>query len=535
MIHESLSLRIADGLTDRVIPRRAVRSLSWRKVAPGGWASMQLELNEPLASWPTLGPADRVYVTKSSTGQQLMAGYVEQPGRNAGPEGESWDITALGGLSLASDQSRAVVYVDRELSSFERDVLAKVPASAGTSLSTHPKTDDPNGKQGLLLQFVPGQPIGTGALAQMSYTRIEDAGMQVAAITVTAVAGKDDGGYRGHLAWAPPDGTGDIMSSLGILTTPRTNVRYVGYTGSGSDVHPPPGITRVGFGLRRTGGATNVADDNTWLFLYDIAIVGRRMDRYGVLDVDQPEIGSASTVRAHQVAEDVFARFIPQVDPDHLVIVPPADPWPIDQLAYDSTTARSVLDDLARYEPGQHWWIGELLPNGKHRAGYGPWRDDVRYEITRADGYDAPGGEADLANRITVYYTDDTGKPQHETVTSVVPDLDRIRDAESITLPPGVGSKAIAQRLGAEILATKATPPRAATVAIDRRIFDRWIGSWVEPSEIEPGCLVRVVDDGTVDRLTEISYDGVRHQTTGKLGTPTPTADERLARLVERK
>src|SRR5690606_25180604 len=101
------------------------------------------------------------------------------------------------------------------------------------------------------------------------------------------------------------------------------------------------------------------------------------------------------------------------------------------------------LDDMVAFEPDGLWEIREVLPSGKHAFRWRGWPTEPRYEISTADGYEGSGGDVYLCNRVTVYWTDARGNKVSRIVSTPVPALvadDRIRHADSVTLPDGKGT-----------------------------------------------------------------------------------------------
>lgn len=519
----NLAVKVKDASGERVVTR-AVTGLRFRKTANGGHADASCTINLPRSQFPTLGPADRLYVFDTSTADTIWDGYTNNPGTQTGRDGEGFELTALGGMSLATDERRSLIYIDRTLSSWRRGGGAA--ASATTEVSADPTesvTDD-----GLLCQFNPGQPIGTGSRASMSYSGLADAGMEFGAIGLRVLDGKTDANFQPQLFWSPPIPVG--IEQLGAFNSNDSAfTRYVGDVGA-----PPSGVAAIGLRLTRTaGGATNVADDNTWAFFYGIAVVARRMFRDGSL-VPTGVAGMTTTsyVLASWVVEDLLGRVLTFCDSSSAII--DTTSYQIDQLAYaEAATAASVFEDLGLYEPDFLWEILESDPaTGKHRFSYRAWPTTPRYVLPPSIVVEQPGGDVDLCNRIAINWVDVSGIPQVTIRTATVPELGtRVRDADPITLPEGRGSLANAERLGDQVLAVKAAPPRAGTAVVDRPIVDRLHGVTVQPWEIEPGYLVRITSTGEELRLTEMEYDDDSCTATLTIGDPVLTIEQRLARL----
>lgn len=517
MLNSPLAVRMNDGYIDQHVTAKAT-NLAFTKTAPGGYAFGSVRINLPRTAFRDLGPNDRVWFYDARTGRTVFEGYTQNPGMIDGPAGQGWDLEIVGTKVRAGDTSHPLIYIDRDLSGWSKNTSAA--ASAVGEQSTDP--GETLTTDGLRVGFNPGQPIGTGSKANIAYNGIADAGLEVGAVRAQLKSGKTDSGYQVVLVvrGGTPD---ELPLGSNISTTLVGANRIVGDHFSG-------GTNYISFALVRTGGATNVADDATWSWLTDVAVVGRRMDRYGTLLSGATEIISNTYVRADWIVEDLLGRILTMADP--VLSTVEAATFQIDQLAYpDGATAQRVLEDLGLYEPDMLWEFLHSTPRGVLFR-YRRWPTTTRYEISVDDGYEAPGGEADQRNRIKVYWTDAAGRAQSVTVTSDVPALgSRIIDADSVTLPEGLGSETNAIRVGQEILASKASPPKAAQATVDRRIRDRLTGHDVWPWEIEPGYMVRVRETGDLLRLTEVRYEDSSVSASLTLGEPALSDEQRLARL----
>jgi hypothetical protein len=551
MVRFPVSVRISDGVTDRHVTGYVSR-LRYKITAPGGFHSASMTLHVDPSTLSDLGPADRLFIY-GPTGATLWEGFIDNPGRLAGDEGVGFDLSVTGTLTLADDQSRAYVYVDRDLSEWEP--YAKNQAIANATTSTNP-TNDADQTQGLFTGLNNGQVAATNALSQIGYFALVKAGLQFGAISAAVRSGKTDTGYRTELVYGPPTGVNVVANSGGISTNAATFTRVVGEAGN-----PPSGTNAVAVRLRRTDGPTNIADDNTWTWWSNIAVLGRRVDRFGVLVTGAAGMISATHVRGDWVAEDLLGRVLTLCDPNGSTIE--AASYLIDQLTYhDGATAADVLDDLAVFEPDMLWEILHSTSAG-YVFNYRSWPTTVRYELSTRDGYDAPGGDVDLCNRITVRWTDPKGLPQTKIVYAAsspaatvgplgpmgfpigavatvfspslkaLEDAGRIRDAETVTLPDGRGSDANAQRAGEQVLAAKADPPKAATVTVRQPVTDLLRGGWAKPYDLQPGYLARVRETGDVLRVTEVEVDDEAGVAVLTLGEPVLTEEQRFARLTK--
>lgn len=531
------AVRINDGRTDRHVTAY-VTSLRYKKTSPMGFHSAQITLNIDPREFTDLGAGDKIYVY-SPTGRVRWEGFIDNPGRRDSDGGKLLEITAMGTGMITSDQARGLVYIDQSLadwSQYKGNAASGVSApssSAGTS-------DDPTGSgvQGLLCQLNPGQPIGTNTVAQVEYFTIARAGMEWGACRVITRSGKADAGYNVEMVYSGPSiAAGWIALQTALVTSASAANRYTG-AGAGN---PPDGTDAIRFRLKRTAGVGNVPDDNTWTFFANITMLGRRMTRDGVLVSGTAGMVTNLYVRADWVVEDLVGRMLATLVDPYAVTIDETG-WQIDQFAFaDGASMRQVLDALAVFEPDFLWEVLESTPRG-YRFGYRAWPTEARYEISTRDGYDAPGSDYDLCNRVTVRWTDETGTSRVTIRTasaaqypalSSLEEQGRVKDAETITLPEGKGSLANAQRAGDLVLADKANPPKSATAVVTRPILDLLTGAWVDPCDIEAGHLVRVRELGDVLRLTEVDVDAIANTAQLQLGTPVLTEEQRFVKLAE--
>lgn len=539
----ALTVRINDGQSDRMVTRYC-RGLKFTKVAPGGHKSISVHMNLPRNTFNDLGPEDRIYVYDARTMRTIIEGYLENPTPDDGPDGQSYDLSAVGGMALANDETRGLIYVDKMLDGWSE---IHYGGSAHPDSTAGPYTDPDSGINGLRAQLPRGTVLATNSTAAADYRPIDRAGMQVAGVRIVTQSAKVDANYRTQFYdFTGSTNIGDIsqMSTVSFDQTQWIGVSIVA------------GATKFLLQLNRTGAPGNVADDTTWTLFTGISVLGRRMDRNGTLLTTAAAHGStALSVLASQVVEDLLGRLLTFCDPVTAQV--DASAFAITQLAYpDGVKAAGLLNDLAVFEPDFVWEILETLDNGKHRFNFRAWPTTLdvatkagltnpvpaRYEVSVRDGWRQSGSDVDLCNRILVSWTDPTGATQVTPVTAASLGLtgiglpidalgSRVKDADPITLPPEKSSLDIALRIGGQILTDKINPPKAGTVLVRRPIVDQVTGYPVAPWEIEPGYLCRIRETGDALRITQVDYDDDSCSMLLTLGTPVLSDEQRLARL----
>lgn len=523
-----LAVRIDDGTTDRLLSNNGYggakfSGLSFRKVAGGGPADMQVHVNLPLSTWPDLGPDDKVYVYDTRTAATVWEGFAKDPGGQAGPSGEGFDLNALGIMTLATDKAEPLIYRSTAYDAWVLDDTNPSSASATAEVGTFPDGATSHaGEQAVFCQLTPGQPVGTGTGRAAMIARWFTASQTLAAVSVVRLCGMDSPDFEQRLYVLDA-----ADADTAVFTGNLSDAAVVADLFAPGDF--PAGNVSLRWALKHTGPATNIADDDTWAGLQVAAFLGNRLDVAGA----DTAFSEAGFVLASDVVTDLVGRMVADLDPHRVSVA--ATAYQIDQLAFtEPTRMADVLDALATYEPD---FTYEFLPSasGLYGFSYRPWDTTSRYEISVRDGFEQPGSDVDLCNRVAVGWTDAKGQARTTVVTSDVPALgDRTRDADPVTLPDGQGSLVNATRLGQQVLAGLASPPVAATAVVGRPILDRVTGRLVAPWEVEPGYLVRVRERGLDLRLTEVNYDHDARAATLTLGTPVLTDDQRIAEL-ERK
>jgi hypothetical protein len=142
----ALSVRVSDGQTDRIVTRYC-RGLKFTKVAPGGHQALSFTMVLPRNTFNNLGPEDRVYVYDGRSGRTVIEGYLENPTPVDGPDGQQYEVSAVGGMALASDETRGLIYLSRDLGQFQKDIGAMPSSTMSGSgwTATAPSSPAPRG------------------------------------------------------------------------------------------------------------------------------------------------------------------------------------------------------------------------------------------------------------------------------------------------------------------------------------------------------------------------------------------------------
>ena len=502
-------------------------SRSWRGGFKDATFRVRESLNRPQA------PFSRITITDTRTARVVWQGYLDLPGKQAGDGGEQWQIGAVGGYARLSDKRRNYVLIDSQIDGWEFN-FASQTGRMGVSQASLPSGGD-EGEDCVLLQWNNGIAVGVGARVGAKYTRLTNTGQSLGMITARHREGfnSTNNAFK-ILAQTVATGVEDVIINLDWSNA-------IGWTGRFSvGASYTLGRSQPKIRIERTGAATNVDTDNWWSGITDTVII------CVLHDINGNSISGAGTypndyLLVHEIVTDCLFRFDPPIDRSATKI-DTGFTFQHNQLTYDDpTTFADILDDLTLTSPNLWWEVLEVTGNGKHRfnVNRAATADPARYLASTIDGWDSPGGEADLRNRVTVSWRDKVNELQTSFYTTAVPALDQwgiVRDAELINLQDELGSQAQADRIGGQVLADVSEPPTAGSLTVARPIVDMWTGRRVWPWEIQPGYGI-LISDLDIDKqlITEVAYRDSDMSATLTIGQPELSTDQIVAIYSKRK
>lgn len=528
-----LTVQLSTGRTNMHI-ERDLRSLNFRSVAPGGFASAQFSLDRPLSQSPDeIAYYGDVYIYDARNGNCVWCGRLEDPGRGVGADGQVWDLAAVGPSAHVQDRTRQYIVIDSSLNNWERDTGTR--RGSKTEIET---VDDDDETTGLTSTFPDGMTVVTGDFIRWIYLPIRRAGQTLGRLAASVVNNATSSSWQNRLT-TRLDGTYNTVHEVDWSTTPQ------GLSASfGSATRPiGAGQNRAFIIVRRSGANVNAGDDRFGNFTNVVV-------RSVLLNAD----GTTATgiygnnyVFAHYVVRDLLGRFLTAYDGANAVI-DETSTYQIDQAAWpDGVTPGKVLDDLMVLEPTKYWAAWETNSDGKHRFEWRTWPTTVRYEADVVDGFDSPGSAQGLFNAVTIRWRGAKRAIRTRNLTQTVDVLDDaglIRE-EMIDLGGDIGSATNAFQAGEQFLAERQTPPNAGTLTVQRPIYDHDRGMMVQPWEIRPGHLVRVRgvmphtdslnasgrDGVTTFRVVAVDYDTGSAAATLELDSHPYTVAHALANL----
>lgn len=494
-----LAVRLKTTRTD-VHVEAQVRDLSWRTAIPGGFASATFSIDRPLSTAPDdLLLFGNVYIYDTRHGGTVWEGRLEDPGRGANDQGETWQITAVGPSAHAGDRKFAIIYVDESLDRWTR--------SQYSTKDAHTEVDEiDSNTPALMVYAVEGQPVALTWAGDWIYRFLTFTGQKIGRVRCDHIEGGASSNYQSGIYTRNGNATGAFVALDNWATTQQTMAASYGTAGF------VDGMNNVSIAAIRNVSpiaAPPGANDLAWSKFYNVSVQAARKN------ADGTDITSAylvNNVDPVEVYADLLGRYLNQYDGPNANLQ--SSGFDLDQLAYpDGVTAAQIFDDLALFEPTFYWAAWETNPlTGKWRFEYVPWPTTVRYEATTVDGFSSPGSAAELYNAVTVRWLDPKGKMRTTRRTQTVPELSAIglTREELIDLSDEMGSSVNATSVGDNFLAEHKYPPNAGLLTVTRPILDTLTGRMVMPWEILPGHLIRV--GGVVPRIDSLnpsSRDGV--------------------------
>lgn len=531
-----LAVRLSTSRQDTHITRD-LRDLIFRSAIPGGFASASFSLDRPLNLQPDeIASYARVYVYDTRDTAVLWEGRLEDSGRSAGPDGQIWQITAVGPAAHVRDRTLPLIYVDQSLERWHKSGYS----THGFQLNTGEiDADTPY----LRIEVPQGGSIPTTGVGDWIYRTIWYCGQKLARVRADWDTGRTNADW--DVTIHARAGTGVSPGAADVSTWNVAGGILAAMLG-GTNLTVAQAHDVVSLRVNRNT-STEVAPVDTWATFAGVSV------RAELKNADGTDITTGYTVNnvdPVEVVADLLGRVLTQYDGANANLI--GSGVDIDQLAYpDGVTPEQILEDLAVYDPAFYWAAWESNSAGKYRFEYVPWPTAVRYEADIADGFDSPASAGELFNAVRVRWRDPRGRVRNTQRTQTVQaltDAGLTREAY-IDISDDMGSSANAQRVGDNFLLEHRYPPNAGTLRIARPVLDLIQGRMVQPWELRPGALIRVrgvlpwIDslnlsdrDGvTVFRVISVEFSAADGAVTLELDSYSRTVARALAKLRARR
>jgi hypothetical protein len=500
-----LAVRVRNARVDMMITGWLHEAPTYSETDPGGFAkgsivvSLRLGFREDI-----LQDYSRIYIYDKCTGICVFEGDVSHPGRTFGADGELLQVDIEGGKERLNDWSGARIYCDSDFSGWQK---------TGTSaVSTNIEASDDRGLSGedaLTLAFPMDTHVENNHRAEASYFRIREAGQKLGRINW-----RYDGG---HTSGSP----GWLVRQL--ATTPSVVARSVilnvsGASFSAAYVGPSWADTAdVAFlQLIWTSGSSSTGTagaDIVWASIMDLTVVA-----YLWLKDGTRRLGSDHTdyVTAPQVWEDMLG--------DPLILANSFDGpnaqldtglgFQFLQLAFpDGVTPAGIAEELMKMESNCTYLVGPSNPaNNKYTLTWLNRPNVVRYEaMVWTDEWDGGLQPVEQYDRAVARWKTKTGNIRITVTTQTIPEMAAAGRSRTFwqDLGDNSGTDPNAAQANATALQDGRYPKNSGRLGLARPIVDRFTGRYVQPWEVKPAYLIRLVGvDPSPDGLNAVTVNG---------------------------
>lgn len=545
------SVRLVTATVDRHLTDRELRAFTYKVGVPGGYLDASLTARVGIADFPDLTRNSRLIAYSRQTGKVIYEGRTDQPVWEKGSGGEEFTVTALGAAAQMRDRSEKLVYLYTGGDGMrQEDQLAQVPGAQVEIGGTIPTGTDA-GSSAVVVQYPSGTALVTNQEAGVRDYSFRDSLMLPGALTMKVVGGSTQGAW--YLYGDVTAGTPATVTTQGNSTTPWNATWHADPTFAGSPASDewPYDTAELGLSYRWTAGASTIANDLAWVAFYNYVIQAQLLDVNGAR-IHASTLPSNTYVLASQIVTDLIGRLLTFVDPALTSIE--ATTYQIDQAAWsDRLTAAGVLEWLGTFEPDFFHEVLESSPTtGKHRFNFRQWDDGTnpRYAIVAADGFKRDGSETARCNCAYVSWTDEKDATRVVAVGQDIPELggnpvvggvvdpslvDRVMQADTITLPKGISSEANAVQIATALLEQSNRGAAAGSATRRTEIIDLWSRVKVQPGEMLPGYTVLLSDTWESHRLTAVEGNGITGEATLTLNDPARSLEQFVAAAVGKR
>lgn len=456
-----------------------ITNLEFRSTSPGGYSNASFTLNIPLAGLPIeYTQYSRIDIVNTASSTVLWQGLARDPGRTSGPDGQSFNMTAVGVSSTLKDINIPYVGIDSSLDGFGRGAPPIMQEGCSVSVDV----DAAVGGAGLLFTLTPGT-VAFGGIGYVTYLPMTQSGQQIGSFCATDIeSGQGSGFVFGYVAatgiaashaWSPTAVANELLAGVHFGDT---NYMHMSWENS-------------------SGPATEVGQD-CWTRVGRTIVKPKLYDKSGSLVIAPP----TTYTTWFEIVNDMLGgsgRMILVDGPAAFLDTGGPAPVHIDHFAFpDGVTCQEIFDELLTKEPIYTWLITAELPSGKYLFVWERRPTAVAYDADLDFEYiDCPGTITDLYNALVVRWRDEMGNIRSSRFTSSVPMLSAAGLTRSFILDLGDNVEATGATVAstaAAFLAEHAFPTRAGTLTVSRPLFNDLTDEWVDPWELGPPFLIRV-------------------------------------------
>lgn len=497
-----LAVRVKNARYDGLVTGYIHGAPTFTKTDPGGFRSGSFVVDQRLGfRSDMIQPYSRVYFYNKRNGDTLFEGDITHPGRSITTEGPLLEVNVEGGVERLNDWSGQRIFIDRDMQAWMLTNTATIGSQADAG-----EDRGGSGSDALTLAMPNSMHVETNARAEVGYFRIRESGQELGSFNYAW-----DGGHTsGDPGWLV----------RGIVSPPsdlvRTQVLNVGGSGGSIAVVGTAFVTGTNVAYMQliwTGTASSsAATDITWASMLRVIIQCRYKLKDAVNYMAGGDYDDYTT--AVKVTNDLLGTVLASSFDGTNALIDTGDGYEIRQLAYpDGVTSMQVLDDLMKFEKNCTYIVGpSSATSDKYSFKWMARTNTVRYEfITWTDDYSAGAQAVDQFNEAVSRWKSPNGLARSTVTTQSIPEMTAMGRTRRYfqDLGESVSDADNATQANASILADHRYPQNGGRVTVARPVVDLFTGRRVEPFDIEPGYLCRVVGvDPSVDAMNNNPRNG---------------------------
>jgi len=507
-----LAVRVKSNRYDGMLTGYIHGGVKCQKADPGGYKSASFILDQRLGFRSDMvQDYSRVYFYDKCTGKTMFEGDVSHPGKSVGDGGPLLEVQV--DVDRLNDWSGSRIFIDRDMQAWKLTPTT----TNGTSATTGPDLGG-SGEDALMLAFPNSFHVETNYRAEIYYGRIAEAGQVFGWFNYAWDCGLTNASWLIRSISGP---TSTVVRSQGATTS--------GSGGSGAvwGGSIPDGDYNMWLQFIWTSGASNTGTtDVAWASLLRIICTAKLFAKDGTFK-------SAGSYNDYLKATDVVGDLLGDILADSFdganAQVDTGSSYDIRHLAYpDGVTPMQILDDLTQFEPSCTYIVGPSRPGiDKYSFKWMARSTTVRYEaMVWIDEQTGGVQSVDQYNEVASRWTTPAGTSRVTVATQSIPEMTAAGRTRRFFQDLGDHADGDdANQANASVLENHRYPQNSGRVRISRGIVDLFTGRTVQPFEIEPAYMIRLVgvdpepdalnatapNGGTVCRIVNTDYSADDH------------------------
>lgn len=478
-----LAVRCRNNRFDGNITGYIHGTVNFNKVDPGGYKAANFVVSRKLGyRSDIIQPYSRIYFYDRRTGNTIWEGDVTHPGHSVSDDGALLEVQVDGSVERLNDWSGARIYVDRDMQAW-----AKTSTSV---VATNIEVGDDRGGSGLdalTLAFPTDLHVDTNFRCEGIYTRILESGQTVGRFDYTTDDGHTSGspGWLVRMLYTPPStvARSEILNVAGHTSSPQN------IAGTNANVLVCQLIWTSGASSTGTSG-----NDIVWTSLRGLVVVARLFKKDGTNETT----GLTNAVTAARVWGDMLGDMLAPIFDGVNATVDVGTNTDIFQLVYpDGTNCTQIANDLLTYEPGMTYLAGASNPvDNKYSLQFVSRATTIRYEALEwMDIHQGGAQEVEQYNEVATRWKTPVGNIRMTVATQSIPEMSAVGRTRRFFQDLGqiMGDASNVTTANATVLQDHRYPANTGSVVINRPIVDLFTGRYVQPYEIEPSYLIRLV------------------------------------------